>query len=69
MGDSSLRSEEINTDIELISAGINNKFNHSHKEILEKLKKYNIKYYVTSRVGCIEVNFSEKMISTYMDKK
>lgn len=45
----------IKPKISLISAGINNKFNHPHEETLEKLKKLHSKIYLTSSNGMIQI--------------
>lgn len=40
----------------LISSGINNKFNHPHKEVIDLYEKYNIPYLLTSQEGSIEIS-------------
>ena len=46
--------EEVKPKISLISAGIDNKFKHPHKEILKKLQDSLV--YVTKDKGTITVN-------------
>lgn len=57
--------KKIKPDVALISAGVNNKFNHPHQEIIDRLKKYQVQYYLTSKVGSIEINFTKNKITTY----
>ena len=45
----------INPRHALISAGLNNKFNHPHKETLDNLDKLEIPYYITSINGSIKI--------------
>ena len=45
----------IKPEIAAISADRNNTYGHPHKEIIERLEEYNIQYYVTNKVGAIEV--------------
>lgn len=51
---------KINPTISLISAGINNRFNHPHKETTDKLDNY----YVTSRDGSVLINLNNLKIKT-----
>lgn len=50
----------------LISAGLNNQFNHPSKEVIAALNYYQIKYYQTSLEGSIFIKFAhELLINTY----
>ena len=49
----------IKPDIALISAGVDNKFHHPHQVIIDRLLHYHIKYYLTSKVGSVEIYFSK----------
>ncbi len=57
--------EKTNPDIALISAGVDNKFNHPHQVTLDTLKKYHVKTYVTSSSGSIEINLSKNIITHF----
>lgn len=50
--------EELNPKIALISCGLNNKFNHPNTETIDKLNRYNIKYYRTDLEGTITINLN-----------
>lgn len=43
----------------LISCGLDNKYKHPHKEVLDRLKQYQIPYLSTSEVGSIKINFTQ----------
>lgn len=47
----------IKPKIALISAGIDNKFNHPHKEVITRLKKLKIKILSTQEYGSIKISF------------
>ena len=47
---------KINPKLVLISAGLNNRFNHPHKEVINLLKKYNINYLIASKEGTIKIS-------------
>lgn len=47
----------------LISCGVDNKFNHPHDEVLEKLSKYNVLYLTTAEEGTISINLKTKQIT------
>lgn len=49
----------VKPDIALISAGVDNKFHHPHQVIIDRLLHYHIKYYLTSKVGSVEIYFSK----------
>ncbi|KOM98642.1 hypothetical protein ACP49_05810 [Clostridium botulinum] len=59
--------DKVNPSYAIISCGKNNKYNHPHQEILNKLKAKNIKVYRTDEVGTIiatsngsDLNFNVK---------
>lgn len=54
--------EQIKPDIALISAGRDNKFKHPNKETLERLRELDIKYYITNKLGTVEINFQKNSI-------
>lgn len=45
--------EEVNPSVAIISAGKNNKYDHPHKEILDRLSSLSIPYLSTAKVGNI----------------
>ncbi|MDD4036668.1 MAG: DNA internalization-related competence protein ComEC/Rec2, partial [Bacilli bacterium] len=47
----------------LVSVGLNNKFKHPHKEVLDRLKERGIKTYITSRDGSIQYIFSKRAVT------
>jgi len=49
--------KEVNPKIALISAGVDNKFHHPHKEVTKRLKKLKIKIYNTQEFGNVKMNF------------
>lgn len=53
--------KEIKPKYALISAGVNNKFNHPSIETLERLKKINAKILSTKESGTIEINFTDNL--------
>ena len=48
--------KELRPSLAIISCGKNNKFNHPHKETIDKLKKYRIKYLRTDISGTIRID-------------
>lgn len=48
--------EEISPKIALISAGVDNKFHHPHKEVTNRLKKLKVKIYNTQELGNVKIN-------------
>ncbi|MCR5343755.1 MAG: DNA internalization-related competence protein ComEC/Rec2 [Butyrivibrio sp.] len=59
----------INPRISIISCGINNKYNHPHKELLERLENTGSLVYVTAEKGAIMSFFEQKKVKvkTYLD--
>ncbi|MBQ2640193.1 MAG: DNA internalization-related competence protein ComEC/Rec2 [Bacilli bacterium] len=55
--------KETNPKLALISCGRNNKFGHPHKEIINRLNKYNINYLRTDKLGTITINLNNKHIT------
>ncbi len=55
--------------VSLISCGINNKYNHPHKEVLERLENTGTKIYITAQSGAVTASFDhQKMkVKTYID--
>jgi len=51
-----------------IPAGLNNRFNHPHPEVLKRLEKNNVKYLISSEVGSVFLKFDEK-ITIFTTKK
>lgn len=62
-GSKTSTSEELLTalqpSIALISAGRENKFGHPNQEVLDRLQKYEVPYFLTAREGSIQINFSK----------
>lgn len=48
--------EELRLSLAIISCGKNNRFNHPHKETIDKLKEYRIKYLRTDISGTIRID-------------
>ena len=48
--------EELRPSLAIISCGKNNRFNHPHKETIDKLKEYRIKYLRTDISGTIRID-------------
>lgn len=48
--------KELRPSLVIISCGKNNRFNHPHKETIDKLKKYKIKYLRTDISGTIRID-------------
>lgn len=61
---SSLLLKKIRPNIALISSGKDNKFNHPHLEVLERLKKYHLRIYNTQTSGTITINLDKLTIMT-----
>lgn len=59
--------EQLHPTYAIISAGRNNAYHHPSQETLEKLKEYQIPYFLTSEVGSIEIKPGRKRgwIKTY----
>lgn len=55
---SSLLLEKTNPKMALISCGVDNKYDHPHKEVLHRLEQYHIPYLSTSDVGSIKIDFT-----------
>jgi competence protein ComEC len=53
--------EVIKPELALISVGANNRFNHPHEEVIDKLGSYNIKYVMTSINGTIKLIIKNKI--------
>ena len=53
--------EKINPKVSLISAGLNNRFNHPNKETLDLLNNYNLQYFITSINGSIKIILNDNM--------
>ncbi len=56
----------INPTYSLISAGINNKFNHPHKEVVERLENNGSIIYNTRENGMVMFDFTHNKIKTYV---
>ncbi len=51
----------------VISASLNNRFNHPHPEVIDTLNNYNVKYYLTSQSGSIKFILKDQIIvKTYV---
>lgn len=56
--------KNLNPKVALISSGRDNKFGHPHQEIINRLKKHNIKTYNTKEDGTITINLKTLTIQT-----
>ncbi len=45
--------EAVNPELAIISAGLNNRYNHPHQDILDRLNSFNIPYFGTYQKGTI----------------
>ena len=52
--------KKIKTDISLISSGINNRYGHPHKEIIQRLENAGTKIIRTDRNGAVQLYFSKR---------
>lgn len=75
-GSSTSNSEElldcIKPEVEIISCGLNNRYGHPHKEVIERLRERNIRIYQTSRDGAITIKIYKShfcIIPFLIDKK
>ena len=57
---------KINPTYALISAGVDNKFNHPHEEVIERLKENNSIIYNTIINGMVMFDFTNNKIKTYI---
>lgn len=57
--------DSVNPTYALISAGINNKFNHPHEEVVERLKENSSIIYNTQVDGMVMFDFTNNEIKTY----
>lgn len=55
---------ETSPKVALISSGKDNKFNHPHQEIINRLKKFKLKIYNTQEVGTITIDLEKLTITT-----
>ncbi|MDD2181397.1 MAG: DNA internalization-related competence protein ComEC/Rec2 [Bacilli bacterium] len=46
----------------IISVGLNNRYNHPHKEVIDILNDYHIKYYITSTHGSIKIILKKQLL-------
>ncbi len=61
--------ERIKPKAAIISAGIDNFYNHPSEEVLERLREKNIDTFNTRDMGRIKVDFNSGSISGYLDEK
>lgn len=52
----------VHPDLAVISAGLNNRYGHPHKEVLDVLQKFGIPYLVTLKEGTIDFDSDGKTI-------
>ena len=57
--------ESVNPTYALISAGVDNKFNHPHEEVVERLKENSSIIYNTQVDGMVMFDFTNNEIKTY----
>ncbi|WP_408070641.1 DNA internalization-related competence protein ComEC/Rec2 [Butyrivibrio sp. JL13D10] len=59
----------VNPRISIISCGINNRYDHPHKELMERLENTGSGIYVTAKSGAVIASFANKKmeIKTYID--
>ncbi len=46
----------------IISAGLNNRFNHPHQEVIDVLKKFNVNYFETSKHGSVRFILKNEIV-------
>jgi len=63
---SKLWLETLKPKLTLISAGVDNRFNHPHKEVLARLEEYQIPYLLTSEVGSVKIDLKNGTITSYL---
>lgn len=63
-GTSDLLLDSLRPKIALISAGRKNKFSHPHKDVIEKLNKYGVKYLNTADYGTITLNLDKMVLKS-----
>ena len=57
--------ESVNPTYSLISAGVDNKFNHPHEEVIERLEENGSIIFNTQETGMVMFNFTNDRIKTY----
>ena len=57
--------ESVNPTYALISAGVDNKFNHPHEEVIERLEENGSIIFNTQETGMVMFNFTNDRIKTY----
>ena len=60
--------DNINPIYALISAGVNNKFNHPHGEVVERLEKNKSIIFNTQIDGMVMFDFNSDKIKTFIKK-
>ena len=55
----------ISPEMALISAGVNNRYNHPSPEVIERLDKMNIPHLCTIECGRLKVNLDDKSVKIY----
>lgn len=60
--------EAINPTYALISCGINNRYNHPSKEVLERLDKNKIQTYRTDKHGNVILIITQNDIEVFLEK-
>lgn len=62
--------QSVGADEAVISAGVNNRYGHPHKETLERLERYGTDVLLTSRDGavCVQIDEGSTLIQGYVDE-
>lgn len=61
--------QAVEPQIAIISCGADNSYGHPHKEIIDRLKKYNIDFYITAQTGDITITSDGKNIDVKTQKE
>lgn len=60
---------QIKPKVGLISAGVDNSFNHPHQDVVKRYQQYGTTLFSTITDGMVEINFTTRKIKTYMGKQ
>lgn len=61
--------KDLKPKVAIVSVGENNKFNHPHKETIDRLKKYNVNYFRTDLSGTITIDLDKMQLKENKNSK